>query len=275
MLLLRPLAYSRHPYKWPAIGKEISHIENVNIETVREFYYSYYAPDNAVVCISGNIVAADALALSEKWFGEIENRNVIKKTLPAEPEQLNERRLTVKRKVPSDVIYKAWHICGRLSNEFNTLDLMTDILSGGESGRLYTSLVKDRQVFIEINAYISGDADPGLLIINGKPVEGIDPEKADEEILSALDDIKRNPVDETELEKVRNKFESSYVLSNTNILNKAMNLAYYETLGNADLVNTEVEEYRRVTQQDLIDASNKYLRPENCSTIFYKSDSSY
>ncbi len=272
MLLLRPLAYLEHPYLWPTIGKDISHIDNVTIETVKEFYYSFYAPDNAVVCIAGNIDATDALMLSEKWFGQIEKRNVAKKILPAETEQKEERRLTVKRNVPSDMLYKAWHICERLGNDFNTLDLLTDILSGGESGRLYTSLVRDRQIFTEVNAYLTGDADPGLLIIYGKPSDDVDLAKADEAILSVIDDIKNNSADEAELEKVRNKFESSFVLANTNVLSKAMNLAFYETLGDADIVNREVEQYSRVTQQDLVDSVNSYLRPENCCTLFYKSE---
>ena len=271
MLLLKPLAYKDHPYRWPTIGKEISHIEKVSLGQIRDFFYSHYAPDNAVLCLAGNIDPEKIIHLSEKWFGPVPTRDIPSRQLPPEPEQIEERRMIVERNVPTDAIYKAWHISDRLNRDFSTLDLITDILAGGESGRLYTSLVRKRKLFSEINAYLSGDVDPGLLVIYGKPAEGVDMEKAERSVLETLAELADVPVRIKELEKVKNKFESSFILGNTSILNKAMNLAFYETIGDAGLVNSEVELYRSISPGDIIKSAREYLRPENCSTLFYKS----
>ena len=271
MLLLRPLAYKDHPYRWSTIGKDISHIEKVTLDQIKEFYYSKYAPDNAVLCLAGNVNYDRIIELSEKWFGPIGKRNVTQRELIPEPEQKVKRELSVERNVPSDIIYKAWHICGRLDKDFYTLDLLTDILAGGESGLLETSLVRNKKLFSEINAYLSGDIDPGLLIIYGKPTVGTDMKKADESIIEIISDLSKKPVGQEEMEKVKNKFESTFILGNTSILNKAMNLAFYETMGDARLLNKEVELFKKVTRDEVIKSINRYLVPENCSTLLYKS----
>lgn len=271
MLLLRPLAYKTHPYRWPTIGKDISHIEKVTLSQITEFFYSHYAPDNAVVCLAGNINAEKVISLSEKWFGPVPKREIPSRRLPSEPQQDEERRLITERNVPADAIYKAWHICERSGPDFFTLDLITDILAGGESGRLYNSLVRKKKLFSEINAYLSGDVDPGLLIIYGKPSEGTDMAEAEKSVLDTLDELAAKSVGKKELEKVKNKFESSFILGNSSILNKAMNLAFYETMGDAGIINSEVDQYRSVTADDVIKTAGKYLRPENCSTLLYKS----
>jgi predicted Zn-dependent peptidase len=269
MLRLRPLAYKVHPYKWPTIG--ISDIEKVTLMSIKDFFFSHYAPNNAILSITGNIKSSDALMLTEKWFGTIEKREIDKCTLPAEPPQTEERSITIEKGIPADALYKAWHVCPRVSPDFFTLDLLTDIFAGGESGRLYSSLVREKKLFSDINAYITGDIDPGLLIINGKMMKGIDFEVAEEAVNKIVDEIINNRIPQEEMDKVKNKFESSFVFLNTSNLNKAMSLALHELIEDANGLNEEVELYRSVNSEMVIEAARNYLKPTNCSTLYYKS----
>ena len=271
ILKLRPLAYKVHPYRWSTIGMEIAHIENTDLDQVKKFFFSHYAPNNAILAITGNITYNLAFRLTQKWFGPIEKRDVKPRNLPVEPEQNEGRILTIERDVPSTALYKIWHIGPRCSTDFYTLDLITDILAGGESGRLYNKLVREKKLFSEINAYITSDIDPGLVVVQGKLMKGIDILRAEEavnEVIKSLQD--RNGI-KIEMEKVKNKFESSTVFSNTNILNKAMNLSFYELLGYPDLINLEVEAYRKVSPEMVLEATRRYFVASNCSTLYYKS----
>lgn len=270
MLKLRPLAYKVHPYRWPTIGMDISHIESVRLEDVKKFYSSHYSPGNAILSLTGNISPDIARDLSVKWFGPVKANPAREVAIPAEPEQTEERIITLKRDVPSDALYKAWHICKRDHDDFHALDLVTDILSGGESGRLYTRLVRKKNIFSEINAWITSDLDHGLAILTGKLMKGIDPETADKAVNEVIDDLKNKPVNIPEINKVKNRFESSTLLSNTSILNKAMSLSFYELLGDAGRINREVESYREVSQSRITDSARKYLAKSNCSTIYYQ-----
>jgi len=271
MLKLRPLAYKIHPYRWPTIGMDISHIEKTDLENIRQFFYSHYAPNNAILSVTGNVDPSNIFRLAEKWFGPIEKRDIAKRALPVEPDQTEERSLTLKRDVPADALYKTWHICPRKSVDFHTLDLLTDILAGGESGRLNKILVRQKKLFSEINAYLSGEIDPGLLILNGRLMHGVDFSDAGKAVDEIITDIRDIHVKQEEMEKVKNKFEASWVFSNTQILNKALNLSFYELLGKTDELNKEVERYREVTQEMVTEAARKYLSRENCSTIYYKA----
>jgi zinc protease len=271
MLLLRPLAYKKHPYLWPTIGKDISHIEKVKLNNIKDFFSVHYTPNNAILSVSGNIKSEKILELSDKWFGPIKTTHKNLRELPSEAAQTEGRFLNVKRDVPSNVLYKAWHICRRTDKDFYTLDLMTDILAGGESGRLYSVLVRDKKLFSDINAYLSGEIDPGLLIINGKLMDGVSFEAAEKAIGEVIADFKNAPVPAHEMEKVRNKFEASMVFSNTSVQSKAMNLGFYELLGNADSINNEIDRYNKVNTEMIIEALSVYLSDTNCSTLQYQS----
>lgn len=271
ILLLRPLAYKVHPYRWPTIGMDISHIEKTDIKQVKDFFYSHYAPNNAILSLTGNITGKRAYTLSQKWFGPIGKREVKTRKLPAEPIQSEERKLTIEKEVPATALYKVWHIVPRLSSDFFTLDLITDLLAGGESGRLYTSLVREKKLFSELNAYLTSDIDPGLVILHGKLMKGIDIRLADEEVKKVMDHLKKKITDIKEMEKVKNKYESSIVFSNTSILNKAVNLALYELLGDPEMINNEVDKFRMIDQEMVIETSRNYFADTNCSTLYYKS----
>ena len=271
MLLLRPLAYTIHPYRWPTIGMSADHIRNATLAKAEEFFFTHYAPNNAILTLAGNIKEDKAIKLAEKWFGKIEKRAVRSRSLPSEPVQTGARSLAVERDVPVDSLYKVWHTCPRTGNDFYTLDLITDILAGGESGRLFTKLVRQRKIFSEINAYITSDLDPGLLILHGKLMKGIDSQHAEEAVNNVINELKIKYTAIPEIEKVKNKFESANVFANTNVLNKAMNLSFYELIGNPDLINTEVCLYRNIDRRMIADAANRYFDPANCSTLYYKS----
>lgn len=271
ILHLKPLAYKVHPYRWPTIGRDIAHIENADLKQVKDFFFSHYAPNNAILALTGNITYDLAYQLAKKWFGPIEKRNVPPRSLPAEPIQVEERILTVEKDVPVTAVYKVWHIGSRKSPDYYTLDLITDLLAGGESGRLHTKLVREKKLFSEINAYITSDIDPGLLIIQGKLMKGIGTEHAEKAIIQVISSLQDGNNHKDEMEKVKNKFESSTVFSNTSILSKAINLSFNELLGNPDLINQEVNSYRKVNHEMVTEASRKYFTPENCSTLFYKS----
>jgi predicted Zn-dependent peptidase len=270
-LKLRPLAYKVHPYRWPTIGMEVAHIKGVDLEQVKNFFFSHYAPNNAILALTGNIEYDRAFKLTRKWFGPIEKRAIRSRNLPVEPQQTEARIITIERDVPSTALYKVWHVGPRNGKDFYTLDLITDLLAGGESGRLYTKLVREKKLFSEINAYLTADIDPGLIIVQGKLMKGIDIQHADESVNEVITDLQTGEITTGEMEKVKNKFESSTVFSNTSILNKAANLSFCELLGNPALINNEVDLYRNVSQGMVIEALEKYFIPTNCSTINYMS----
>jgi zinc protease len=271
ILKMRPLAYKVHPYRWPAIGMDMAHIKNVNIGQVKDFFFSHYAPNNAIMSFAGNIGYDTAYKLSEKWFGPVPKRELKLRNIPVEPEQAEERVLTIEKDVPSSALYKVWHIGSRASNDFYTLDLITDILAGGESGRLQTKLVREKKLFSEINAYLTADIDPGLIIVQGKLMKGVSIPQAEDSVNKAILDLRNENEIDAEMEKVKNKFESSTVFSNTSILNKAANLAFFELLGNPELINNEIEKYGNVNHEMVKEALDKYFIPHNCSTINYIS----
>lgn len=268
-LLLRPVAYTQHPYQWSTIGKEIAHIEKADMDAVREFYHTFYNPDNAILSIGGNINLEQTRHLTEKWFGPIQGCSQYQRDLPQEPKQCQARHLEVSRQVPVDALYKAYHMCPRKHPDYHAHDLLSDILANGDSSRLHQELVKNKKLFSDINAYITGDMDAGLFIISGKLAKGVKMKTADRAVEELLETICSQLVNESELEKVKNKAESLLVFSELKINDKAMNLCYYEMLGDANLCNSEANRYRAVNREQLRRVAGQLLRPSNCSTLYY------
>jgi zinc protease len=271
-LLLRPLAYKTHPYRWPTIGERIDHIRDATLGDVESFFYAHYAPNNAYLTLSGNINAKEAYPLVQKWFGDIEKRNIKPRNLPQEPVQNEARKQTVSRKVTSDALYKVWHIPQRMDKGFYVCDMLTDLLSSGRSARLYQTLVKEKKIFNEINAFVSGDVDPGLIILGGKVMEGVALDNANDEVEKVLQSLIENPIDDRELKKVQNRYESNLLMGQTNILSKAMELSYYEMLGDADFLNQEINKYCSIKPTDITETASKIFRNTNCSTLYYLAE---
>lgn len=270
-LLLRPLAYQRHPYKWATIGKEISHIAEANMDEVKAFFFKHYRPNNAVLSVAGDVTKEQIEDLAIKWFGDIPAAGKLSRNLPKEPKQLQARSLTVERNVPSDAIYKAYHICDRKSHNYYAIDLTSDILSRGDSSRLYQTLIKEKELCSNVNAYISGDFDEGLFIISAIANEGVSLAEVEKAIEDEIDVLIQKGITEQELQKVKNKVKSAQAFGNTSVLNKAMALAIAELIEDAELVNQEMDLYNKVTINQLQNYCKEVLVKSNCSTLYYQS----
>lgn len=271
--LLRPLVYKKHPYQWATIGKEISHIENATMQDVKDFFFKHYLPCNAILCVAGNVTTEEIKTLAEKWFGNIPSGKKWFRNLPTEPKQTEERRLRVERDVPANAIYKAYRMCKKTDDDFYATDLLSDILSNGNSARLYQALVKNNNLFSEISAYVMGSFDEGMFVISGNLQENISFEEAEKAIEKELNEIKKTFVAVNELTKVKNKIISSHEFAETSVLNKAMNLAIAELLGDANDVNLENDNYAKVTPEDINRVANQILNSSNCSTLIYAKKS--
>ncbi|MDQ0965566.1 zinc protease [Flavobacterium sp. W4I14] len=271
-LKLRPLAYKKHSYRWATIGKELSHIENATMDDVKAFFKKHYTPQNAILVVGGNVKTEDVKKLAEKWFEPIPAGEKYNRDLVQEEPQTEARQETVKAKVPLNAIYMAFKMPGRLNQDYYAFDLLSDILSRGQSSRLYNSLLKEQKLFSDINAYISSSLDPGLFIVEGKLVEGITTETAEKAIWAELDKLKAELVSDNELTKVKNKVESVLVFSEMSLLDKAMNLAYYELLGDAALLNQETEEFLKVKAEDIKRISNETFQSNSSSTLYYLTE---
>ncbi|MDP4289600.1 MAG: pitrilysin family protein [Bacteroidota bacterium] len=272
-LLLRPLAYTTHPYRWSTIGKSIEPIQQATIEDVKDFYARFYNPNNAIMVLAGNTTVDEIKVLAERWFGSIPAGEEVIRNLPQEPVQMEPRSLTVERDVPLDCLYKAYHMGGKMDKDYPAIDLVSDVLSNGNSSRLYQSLIKEQQLFSDINAFLTGDEDGGLFVVTGKLIKGVKMEAAEAAILEQLNKIKVDLITESELQKVKNKVESLMTFNEMRIQDRALNLAYAEHLGDINMVNDDILRYQAVTSEQIREMANEILRPENCSTLYYYSKS--
>lgn len=269
--LMRSLVFKQHPYRWPTIGMELSHIENVDLDFEKEFFYSHYAPNNAILTVVGNISLEETKRLVEKWYADIPRREIVARNIPREPEQTEPRFMEVERDVPVDAIYKAYRSPRRLDEGYYVSDLISDILANGRSSRLYQRMVCERKLFLSVDASILGDIEEGLFFVNGKLANGVSFEEADKALNDELQVLCTEMLSDHELEKVKNKYESNRLFSDMSLLNKANNLAYYELLGDVDLINTELSYYQKVSAEDVQKMAKQIFRPENCSTIYYRA----
>ena len=271
-LKLRPLAYTVHPYKWATIGQDLKQIENAKMADVKAFFKKHYNPQNAIMVVAGNVKTAAVKALAEKWFEPIPGGDKYHRNLPKEPLQTEARSLTVKGDVPLDVIYLAFKMPARSHPDYQVYDLLSDILSQGQSSRLYSRLLKDQQLFSDIHAYLTSSLDEGLFVVEGKLVHGVGIEQGEAAIWKELEELVEHEVDEAEVIKVKNKSESIVVFAETSLLDKAMNLAFYELLGDAAGLNTEIDKYLAVTSKRIQQAAEKIFVKNQCSTLYYLTD---
>jgi len=270
-LLLKPMAYQKHPYRWNTIGKDISHIENATMEDVKSFYAKYYNPDNAILSVAGDVSVDQIKILAEKWFGGIKPGNGIERNYQREPAQTSANELVVERPVPQNAIYMCWKMPARQDEKYYTTDLISDVLSNGNSSRMFLNLVKNKKLFSEINAFITGDIDPGLFIVTGKLINGAGKEVAEDAICEELKTLKDKKVTDPELEKVKSKIEANHVFSRLTVLNKAMYLAYYELIGGAEKWHEEIKHYQDVTKEDIIKQAGELFSETEKNTLYYKA----
>lgn len=268
-LKLRPLAYQVHPYQWATIGQDLAQIEHARMEDVKAFFNKHYNPSNAIMVVGGNVKTEEVRQLAEKWFAPIPSGNKYLRNLPVEPEQRVPRKEIVYADVPLNAIYMAFKMPARRDPAYQTFDLMSDVLSQGQSSRLYNSLLKEQQLFSDIHAYITSSMDEGLFVIEGKLIEGVTVAEAEAAVWKELEFIKTTLVTDEEITKVKNKSESIMVFAELSLLDKAMNLAYYELLGDADWLNAEIDKYLAVTPEKIQEAAQATFHPDKCSTLYY------
>ena len=269
---LRELIYTTHPYRWMTIGKELKHIEEATLEDVKAFFNKHYNPANAILVVAGNVDVAQIKELAEKWFGPIPAGDKYNRNLPVEPKQTAPRFLEVKADVPLDALYKCWHIYSRTDDRYYIADLISDILSGGGSSRLYQSLVKEKQLFSSIDCSHLGSTDEGIMVLEGKLVKGVDIKVAEAAVIEELNKLKLDGVSVAELEKVKNKTESAMAFEDMSVMNRAASIAMYELLGDADLMNKELDKYRSVTSAEITEQSRIIFAENNCTTMHYLSN---
>lgn len=271
MMLARALHYRVHPYRWATIGLTPDHVAAATIDQAEAFYRRYYRPSNAILSVVGDIAEERVFELAEKWFGAIEDEPFVPDVLPTEPEQTEARRLEVERDVPATAITITFPMGNRHSRDYYLLDLVSDLLAGGESARLYDALVRHRRLFSAVNAYISGDVDAGMFVMTGQVAAGVEVAEAEAALWDELHRLQEERVGEYELEKVRNKFEAGVLFGELNVMNKAMNLGYYSMLGTPELINGEVEIYRSIDADEIVQGCRRIFTPERSSTLIYRA----
>ena len=287
--ILAALCYKQHPYRWPTIGLKLSHIADATMDDVKQFFYRFYRPSNAILAITGNISWEDALRLTEKWYGGIPAKNenyssslhayshssfsdevgIPHSSFPSEPPQLRQRRKTVHRNVPHSVLVMAFHIPARMHPDFQVCDMISDVLANGKSARFWRDLVEGKRLFLSLDAYVSGRIDSGQLIIEGIPAEGVDMHDAEAAIWDELDRLCHELVPEQEIQKLKNKYEASSAMQCTEYTQRAERLAYFEMLGDASLINQDIPLYCKTTATDLRRVSRQILTRKNSSILYY------
>ncbi|MFI3316935.1 MAG: pitrilysin family protein [Rikenellaceae bacterium] len=272
-MLLRDMAYKVHPYRWSTIGLSPDHIQAATMEEVKSFYAAHYRPSNCILSISADIEPQELFALARKWFSHIEDSTSAERKIPREAEQTEARRCCVERDVPATTITIAFHIAGRFSQDYFTADLISDLLAGGESGRMNQRLIKELKLFGSVNCYITGDLDPGMLIFTAQLLPHTTEQQAEEAIWAMIEELKSKPTSDYQMEKVKNKFEAATLFGEINIMNKAMNLGFYDMAADLSLINREVDIYRSITPEAIIEFSRRMLRHERSSTLIYRKKS--
>jgi predicted Zn-dependent peptidase len=270
---MRSLAYTQHPYRWMTIGASLQHVEDATMEDVKDFFFQFYRPNNAILVVTGNVQTEQVKQLAQKWFGPIEAGKPYVRNLPKEPVQEKSRSMDVRADVPLDMLMMTWHMGGRFDEGYHATDLITEVLGGGTSARLYEQLIKVKQIFSSIDCYHFGTVDPGLLVIEGKLVKGISMAVAEKAVLEEIEKIKNEILDAKELQKVINKTESVICFEDMSIMNRAHSLAYYELLGDADLMNKELSMYQKVTPSMIQHTAQQIFQDSNRNTLYYYSKS--
>lgn len=267
---LSSLVYKEHPYQWPVIGKDFSHIKDATLEEVSQFHEKFYTPNNAILVIAGNINKEHAIARAKHWFSGIKSGPVLEKKYPLEPEQTEKRLLAVASNVPSKALFMVFKTLGRLDKSYYTLDLLSDYIAGSKASLLYQNLLKRDKLFIEIDCYLNDTSDaPGLLIIEGKLSDGVEFQQAEQAIWDELKPLITQPLEAEFLQRQKNRIESQLAFSESGVLNKAMNLAYFKSIGNIELINSEGQKYQDITVNDVLETAISVLKPTNCSVMYY------
>jgi len=271
MMLFNQMAYERHPYQWLPIGKKPEHIAEVDMSIIKNFYYRFYRPNNAVLVVAGNVHYDEVIELVEKWFGDIPAGAPVCKEYPQELPQTAARIQIVERPVPSDVLMKGWHMCNRMHPDYYACDLLSDMFGTGQSSYLYQKLVTEKKLFTDISASIMGTTDNGLFLISGRPVEGVSIEDADAVLCAYLYDFMPDKNFTHDLRKVQNRAEAVLLNNDIKIDDRATNIAVGETISDAEYFLNERQHYFDVTEEQMLRLISETLTENKCNTLYYKA----
>lgn len=265
------MAYKVHPYRWPTIGLELSHIEKITMEDFKKFFFHYYRPNNATVVVASNLAPDKIFKMAEKWYGNIpKGETPVVRNLPKEPRQTEKRIEEVHAKVPVNAFYKTWQMCDRNHPDYYAADLLRDILSTGASSRLYQKLVKEQKIFSSISSYLSETIDDGLFFVEGKLNKDVSMEQAENSINEIVQQLATDIIEEKELTKVKNKVATLLAFNNVSTMNRAMNIAFADMLGDANEVNHDIEKYQSVTSNQLREVASKiFVEAQSCVLKYY------
>ena len=262
--------FEKYPYKWMPIGKEISHIETVTMEIMKDFYHRFYCPDNAIVVIGGHVCFDEVVPLVEKWFGDIPSGNVGAKNFPTEPEQYKAKRTTLQREAPYPMLLKGWKMPERLHPDFCAFDLLSDLFGSGQSSYLYKKFITDEQLFTDISMTVSGTAGPGILALVARPAENVDIEEADRRLNQFLyNDFHFDDTLSYDLQKVKNKNESALLNNEIKLDSRTSILAVSESISCAEDFAHDEEKYQAVTEEQIHRIMTETVTPDRENTMFY------
>lgn len=268
---LRDLAFEKHPYRWPTIGQKLQDIEEYTKEDVLEFYQSYYRPGNAILVVAGDVSLSQVEKLAEKWFGPIPANSPTRNGIQSEPFQTFKKSKEIHAKVPTDALYKAYKMPAKGHSGYLEADLISDILGSGKSSLLEQRLVKNGKIFASVGGYITGSVDPGLLVFSGKMESGVSAKEAEIALDEVIEEFLQNEISERELQKIKNQGEAMKTYESIQLLNRAMNLAYFAHLGDPDLYWSEYSEKSKIESPQIKSWAKQLLREEQSSVIYYQS----
>jgi zinc protease len=260
-------AFVKHPYHWPVIGW-MKDIEAITTKDCIAFYSTYYAPNNATVVVVGDVDTGNVLKEINRAYGNIPASKVPSVTIPSEPPQDKERRQTLKQALPSEKLLVGYRIPNALSPDYTALEVTHAILFDGKSSRLYRKLITDTQVASDAGGWVNQTKDPGLYIIDITMKSKIKAEKAEKLVYEELARLSKEKVPERELEKAKNRLETSFWGNFKTMDGKAQALGFYETTaGDYRKLFDEVKSYRAVTVDDVKRIAETYYAPRNRTVI--------
>ena len=267
---LSEMVYQKYPYRWPTIGADPSHIAEASLSEVKDFFDTWYGPNNAIICLSGGITTKNGFDLVEKYFGDISPKPFVRKHYENGDKQKERKQFQSGQIVPINSIYMAWKGLDRLHEDYYAMDLLSDIFSGGRSARFFSRLIKGSRKFAGADAYVSGTVGPNMFVIEGKPSPNVSNEEAEQSFWCEIKDLQDNGVSEVEFQRQLNKVESQLKFSELSNLSKAMSLSFYETLGDAAMLNDEMTKYHKVTTSDIQRIARDLLQEDSCNVLQYQ-----
>lgn len=270
MMQMYGLSYQSHPYQWLPIGKELAHIEQVDMAIIRDFHSRFYCPANAILVVAGNVRTDEVFAMAEKWFGDIPPGRRNPHQYPQESPAKEDRLKVVEKPVPDDMLFKSWLMPARTGADYCAYDLLSDILGTGQSSYLYRKFVVEDRLFTDISASVAGSADPGLFFINGRPTEGVSIELADEQLSKYLAGFQFDDRLSYDLQKVKNNAESIILERNLKVEDRANTLATGEFYSRAEEFADERTGYFAVSEDDIRRITETMFRKEYGNTLYYK-----